>query len=130
MKKVIFGNVILFLFLPMLYYFYLNHEYSISEDPADIERAIATRLPSGGHIRMSEITDNKLHFLFTAGDAVGDGELFKGLNGKYKFHFLGQGTNQIRDRVIETNKGQYLKLSGRNDRNIGKIIINSRRDLD
>ncbi|WGU95831.1 hypothetical protein QJQ58_06065 [Paenibacillus dendritiformis] len=79
---------------------------------------------------MSEITDNKLHFLFTAGDAVGDGELFKGLNGKYKFHFLGQGTNQIRDRVIETNKGQYLKLSGRNDRNIGKIIINSRRDLD
>ncbi|PZM66274.1 hypothetical protein DOE73_07410 [Paenibacillus dendritiformis] len=51
-----------------------------------------------------------------------NGELFKGLNGKYKFHFLGQGTNQIRERVIETNKGQYLKLSGRNDRNIGKII--------
>lgn len=74
-----------FLFLvPVLYYFYLNHEYSISDDPADIERAIATRLTSDGHIRMVQITDNKLHFLFTEGDTVGDGELIKGFNGKYK----------------------------------------------
>lgn len=46
----------------------------------------------------------------------------KGSTANTSFIFWGKERIRSESGYIETNKGQYLKLSGRNDRNIGKII--------
>ena len=43
------------------------------------------------------------------------------VNTRLKFESVGHETNLIRERIIKTNKGQYLKLAGRNIENIGKV---------
>lgn len=99
---------------------YLN-KYSINDNAADIEKDIESRSGMDIVIRDRVVTDNKLHFVFTAGQTVGSGELTRGWNRKYKFEFFGHGTNGIRQRIVETDKGQYLMLAGRNDEYIGSI---------
>lgn len=96
-------------------------KYSIRDYAADIEKDIENRLGMDIVIRDRVVTDNKLHFVFTVGQTVGSGELTRGWNRKYKFEYFGHGTNGIRERIVETDKGQYLMLAGRNDENIGSI---------
>lgn len=124
MKKIAF--VIILVLMLTIGYVVTNkyiEQYSISPTKSDIERFIEDRSNMEVVVRDFVITNNKLHFIFTIGESgnVGSGELKRGLNNKYKFEFYGHGTNVIRQRIIETNKGQYLKLAGRNQQDIGHI---------
>jgi len=125
MKKTTFGMtgliaVILGIFLVVEISHYLN-KYSNSGSAADIEREIERRSGMEIEIRDLMVTDDKLHFVFTAGQMVGSGEFERGWNRKFKFESFGHGTNGMRQRIVETDKGQYLMLAGRNDEHIGRI---------
>lgn len=105
-----------------IYYFSnYSNKYFINNSNKDIEEAIEERIKTDISIRASTVTDDKLHFIFTIGETVGSGELSRGWNNKYKLEFFGHGTNWIRERIVKTKSGQYLKLAGRNDENIGSI---------
>ena len=100
---------------------YFTDRYSIDGSPAEIEAAIERSYGKQIDVRNRVVTGNKLHFIFTDGQTVGSGELTRGWNRKYKLEYFGYGTNQIRERIVETNNGQYLMLAGRNDSDIGSI---------
>ncbi|MNP43724.1 hypothetical protein D3C76_1375600 [compost metagenome] len=104
-----------------LFYYDYSSKYSIDNNIPEIEEEIEKRLESEIEIKKTLLTNNKLHFVFDMSGVMGSGEFRKGWNNKYKFEFVGHGTNSIRERIIETNKGQYLKIAGRNTENIGEI---------
>lgn len=115
-----------FIILVAILYFYIDNyykSYSISEKYKDIEMALEESSDLDVEIKEHVITDNKLHFVFTtSAGTVGSGELVRGWNNKYKVVFFGYGTNWIRERIVETDQGQYLKLAGKNTNNtIGRI---------
>jgi len=120
MKKTVFGLIAVLLIGYLAYSDYTS-KYYIEGTTAGIDTAVGAML--GAEINTQEITivDNKLYFVFTMGSFVGSGELKRGFNQKYSFKFAGHGTNDIRERIVETNKGQYLLTSGQNEQNIGKI---------
>lgn len=98
-----------------------NKEYFINDSNRDIETVLEERMGTDITVRTSTVTDDKIHFIFTIGETVGSGELSQGWNNKYKLEYFGHGTNWIRERIVETKSGQFLKLAGRNDENIGSI---------
>jgi hypothetical protein len=124
MKKTlyIFIGALIFLGIVLVYTSIYLEKYSINATEADIEKAIEERFDMDIVVRAYVATNDKLHFVFTIGDRnVGSGELVRGWNKKYKVEFYGHGTNWIRQRIVETNEGQYLKPAGRNNKNIGSI---------
>ena len=58
--------------------------------------------------------DNKKYVLFMINNSLGMAEVTKGFNNKYKIDFTEYGGGYFRDRVIDTNKGKYLTLAGKN----------------
>lgn len=67
--------------------------------------------------------DNKKLVLFTFNSQLGDAELKKGLNNKYKVEFVGYGTNLFRNQVTQTNKREYLWVMGKNYNDQIKRIV-------
>jgi len=68
--------------------------------------------------------DNKKLVLYTFNSQLGDAELKKGLNNKYKVEFVKYGTNLFQNEVTQTNKGQYLWVMGKNyNREIYRIVL-------
>lgn len=62
--------------------------------------------------------------LFTLNSQLGDAELKKGLNKRYKVEFVGYGTNIFQNQVTPTNKGQYLWVMGKNyNGEIKRIVL-------
>ncbi len=124
MRKTLYGVGGFIIILCMVYFYIDNYDkiYSIRALHNDIEQALEETSDLDVVIKEHAITDNKLHFVFTTtGGTVGSGELVRGWNNKYKVVFFGYGTNGIRERIVETDKGQYLKLAGKNSNNIGRI---------
>lgn len=58
--------------------------------------------------------DNKKYVLFIINNCLGDAELTKGFNNKYKIESTGYGSGFFRDEIKQTNKGKYLILKGKN----------------
>lgn len=70
-----------------------------------------------------ENIDNKKIVLFTIGNEIGESEFTKGPNNKLKIESTGHGSDNIRIRVMTTSKGQYIKVVGKNEQNLKKLII-------
>lgn len=120
MKKTLFIIVGLII-VGSIFYLDFSSKYSIDNNIFEIEEEIEKRLEADIEIKKSQLTNNKFHFVFDMNGVLGSGELRRGWNNKYKFESVGHGTNSISERIIKTNKGQYLKLAGRNIENIGKV---------
>jgi hypothetical protein len=58
--------------------------------------------------------DNKKYVIFIVNNRLGDAELTKGLNNKYKIESTGDSSSYFRDEIKKTNKGKYLILQGKN----------------
>lgn len=73
-------------------------------------------------IRLMKDIDNKRIVLFTTKLHIGEAVLIKGPNNRYKLESTGHGTNEIRSRIMETDKRQYVRILGRNTEGISKIL--------
>jgi len=132
MKKTILITIGLII-CSFIFFINFSSEYSINNNPSEIKEEIEKRLKADIDIKVIRVTNNKLHFVFDMNGSLGTGELRRGWTNKYKFESVGYGTNKLRERIIETNHGQYLKLAGINNDNIGKIkayIDNEIYDID
>lgn len=58
--------------------------------------------------------DNKKYVFFLINNKLGDAELTKGINNKYKINTVGYGSGSLRHEITKTNKGKYLILKGKN----------------
>lgn len=58
--------------------------------------------------------DNKKYILYTTTGKIGFAELVKGPNNKYKIAYTEHNNNFINEKVIETNRGKYIVLIGKN----------------
>lgn len=99
---------------------YLN-TYSMSAIPEEIAEVLEHKTQASVTVKQTSVADDKVCFVFTLSQSVGTGSLTRGWNGKYKLDYFGYGTNEVRDRVVHTNKGSYLMLAGRNQRQIASI---------
>lgn len=61
--------------------------------------------------------DNKKYVLFVINNSLGEAELTKGFNNKYKIETTGYGSGFYRDEINKTNRGKYLIISGKNYEN-------------
>lgn len=61
--------------------------------------------------------DNKKYVLFIINKNLGEAELTKGFNNKYKIETAGYGSGFYRDEINKTNRGKYLIISGKNYEN-------------
>lgn len=61
--------------------------------------------------------DNKKYVLFIINNNLGDAELTKGFNNKYKIESTGYGSNFFTGEIKKNNKGKYLILEGENPNN-------------
>ncbi|MCQ6562999.1 hypothetical protein [Paenibacillus mendelii] len=123
MKNYRRGIMVVVFLLLVTFFVYRNYsqKYAIEGTLAGIDSAVGESLKAEIKTHEIQVVDNKLFFVFTMGSTVGSGELKRGLNNKYAFESAGYGTNDIRERIVETSEGQYLFTAGRNDQNIGKI---------
>ncbi|EGW40328.1 hypothetical protein [Desulfosporosinus sp. OT] len=87
------------------------------------------------YIKQTIDIENRRYVLFTFNDYLGNAELVRGLNGKYKIESTISGSNLFEYRVREINKSKYFVVAGKNfdlkidyakvslDNNEYKIII-------
>jgi len=61
--------------------------------------------------------DNKEYVLYIINDKLGDAELTKGFNNKYKIETIGYGSAFFREEIKKTNKSKYIVLEGKNPNN-------------
>lgn len=106
----------------LLYYMNYQNDYSVNNTESDLQVTINNRLNTEVVLELTENTDNKLHVLFRVGNSVGVAELKKGWNSRYKLLFASLGTDAIEIRKVDTSKGSYLFMAGRNDVGIKKIV--------
>lgn len=94
--------------------------YKIVDDKTQIEKHILEFInrPIGqyDYVDMKQYIniDNKKYILYTTTDKIGFAGLVKGLNGKYKIAYSEHSNNSFDDKVIETNRGKYIILIGKN----------------
>jgi hypothetical protein len=97
------------------------NSYALDDNVPDIEQVLEDRSGTEVTVKGLSATDDKAFFIFTMSGQIGSGELSRGWNGKYKLEYYGYGTDRVRSRVVETGKGFYLMLAGRNEGKIGSI---------
>ena len=106
-----------------------NSTYSISDNnKAEIQNALMksintpTVITKNLEIKQSVNIDNKKYVIYMNTNVIGnfkflgDGELVKGRNNKYKVNlagYAGQST-YLQNKIVETNKGNYLIVYGEN----------------
>lgn len=95
--------------------------YTVANNEQAIGTAITKMIHRPVEIRLTRDIDNKRIILFTNGSQIGEAEFTRGPNRKLKLKSAGYGTNEVRDRILTTNKGQYVKILGRNTANISSI---------
>lgn len=100
--------------------FSYSRTYKISDNKKQLEYNIkqfsnrATVIYNNIDIKQELNLDNKKYILFMTNNNLGDAELTKGLNNKYKIEATGGGSASFRNKIYKTNKGKYLILKGRN----------------
>ncbi|MDF2503295.1 hypothetical protein [Clostridium sp.] len=112
------------------YFINYNATYSITDNKVDIQNALMKFInrPHGTvytknlQLEQAVNIDNKKYALFMNTNAIGnfkflgDGELIKGRNNKYKVDsagYAGQST-YLDNKIVKTDKGSYLIVYGEN----------------
>lgn len=99
---------------------YYSKTYAIKSDKEVIKNHLIqfinrpTVIANSIDIKQELNIDNKKFVFFVINDTLGDAELTKGINNKYKIDTTGYGSGSFRDEIIKTNKGKYLILKGKN----------------
>jgi hypothetical protein len=91
--------------------------YHIEDNKVELKESIKkiTNISTDEITVLQELyIDNKMYLLLKINGGLGEVELTKGINNKYKIENVSHGTNIFRHNIIETNKGKYLILSGEN----------------
>lgn len=94
--------------------------YAIKDNEKQLENNVmqfinrTSVVASNINIKKELNLDNKKYILFSNNNTLGDAELIKGLNNKYKIKSTGIGSGYFRDKIVKTNKGKYLILKGKN----------------
>ncbi|MGK0469371.1 hypothetical protein [Clostridium sp.] len=94
--------------------------YTITDNKRQLEDSITqfnnrpTVIANNIDIKQELNLDNKKYILFMTNNTLGDAELTKGLNSKYKIEVTGGGGAYFRYEIYKTNKGKYLILKGKN----------------
>ncbi len=98
------------------------YTYKVEDDETAITQSISKMVKLPVQIRQMQDVDNMRIVLFTTESQIGEAELMKGPNNKYKLISTGHGTNEIRSRIMETNKKQYIRILGRNTNGVSNIL--------
>lgn len=99
---------------------YYSKTYAIKNDKEVIKNRLiqfinrSTVIANNIDIKQELNIDNKKFVFFVINDTLGDSELTKGINNKYKINTTGYGGGPFRDEIIKTNRGKYLILKGKN----------------
>ncbi|MCD9025339.1 hypothetical protein [Cohnella silvisoli] len=88
-----------------------------------IKEAISEMLAMSVQVKKVEDIDNKKIVLFTTGSETGESEFTRGPNHKLKINSAGHGTNLVRYRIMETNRGQYVRFLGKNEDGVSTITV-------
>jgi hypothetical protein len=97
-----------------------SHTYKITEDKGQMKSNIIqflnrpTVIYKNIDIKQELNIDNKKYILLLNDNILGDAELTKGINNKYKIYSVGSGIGYFRDQVYKTNKGKYFIVEGKN----------------
>lgn len=121
--KAIVAIVIILMILLSMKYIKPMYEYQIQDSQIAISKSIS-KMTGGKPIQiiLIEDVDNKRIVLFQRGSEIGESMLTKGPNNKYRLDSSGYGTNVVRYRILNTNKGQYVKFVGKNSSSISRIL--------
>ncbi|WP_169819250.1 hypothetical protein [Anaerobacillus arseniciselenatis] len=117
--------------------FYYFNEYKIENDKEAIQSSLKVWLNRGSSVEVLEPNVLKVVQLENTKSYVslfqlqegnyGYANLIKGINGKLKIISSGQGSNIIHHQILETNRGKYIVLYGKNpNMEINSISVNSR----
>lgn len=119
MKKKFLIIIFCILIIICIVFLYLR-TYTISDDKKQLENNIAQFIKSPSSIdnnidiKQELNIDNKKYVLLLNNNILGEAELTKGINNKYKIESVGSGGAYFQDKVIKTNKGKYFILQGKN----------------
>ena len=97
-----------------------SRAYTITNDKKQLVDSIkqfsddSTMISSNISIKQELNLDNKKYVLFLKNFYLGEAELTKGLNNKYKIKTIGYDSGFFREEICKTNKGKYLILKGEN----------------
>lgn len=95
-------------------------EYAIADNKKQLENNIKlfinrpTVVTNNINIKQQINLDNKKYILFTMDGELGNAELTKGFNNKYKIEYTGDGTGSFKYRIYKTDKAKYLIIEGKN----------------
>jgi hypothetical protein len=119
MKKSIFASLGIIIIVCIVFISY-SRIYTITDNKRQLEDNITqfskrpTTIANNIDIKQELNLDNKKYILFMTNNTLGDAELTKGLNSKYKIEAIGGGGASFRYKIYKTNKGKYLILKGKN----------------
>jgi hypothetical protein len=128
MKKKIFVCSLLFI-LALISASYLD-KYSIADNQEQIEKGLLQFMNRPQVVTtnidiLEELDlDNKKYVFFLNYDGLGEAELTKGLNNKYKIESVGYGGNFFEKDILKTDKSKYLIIKGKNpNQSIAYIMV-------
>lgn len=121
-KILVASVIVLFFIFISIQYVKPYYSFRIKDDEQSITQSISELLEHPIKIKLMKDIDNKRVVLFTIGSQIGESELTKGPNNKYKLESAGHGSNEVRYRILKTDNGQYIKFLGRNTEGISKIL--------
>ncbi|UZW14452.1 hypothetical protein OSC52_00995 [Clostridium pasteurianum] len=123
MKKIFFTLLSALMIFCAIYIIYVS-PYTIIDNKKQLEVNVknfinkSTVFVENIQIIQELNLDNKKLILFLTNDnLLGDGELTKGINNKYKIEEVGYSNNQFMNHVIKTDKKSYVILEGKNYNN-------------
>jgi hypothetical protein len=129
------------------YFINYNATYSITDNKVDIQNSLMQFInrPHGTvytknlQLEQAVNIDNKKYVLFMNTNVIGNfkflgnGELIKGRNGKYKVDSASYGgqSTYLQDEIVENDKGKYLIIYGENyDKKIAYATVKLMSDRD
>lgn len=129
MRKLL--KVLLFLIIILCVGFvYYSKIYTIKNDIEIVKNSLikfinrSTVITKDIDIKEELNIDNKKYVFFVINNKLGNAELTKGINNKYKINSTGYASGSFRDEISKTNKGKYLILRGKNlDNKIAYIKV-------
>lgn len=134
MKKLTFTVLSVLIIVCIVFTSYLKN-YTITDSKKELENSIMhfinrpTVITNSIVIKQELNLDNKKYILFMINNTLGDAELTKGLNSKYKIKSTEHGSGYFKYEIYKTNKGKYLILKGKNyDMKIAyaKVLIDNK----
>jgi hypothetical protein len=113
--------ILLCLFIIVGTVFSYSRVYTLTDNKAQLKDNILqfsnrpSKIYNNIDIKEELNLDNKKYILYIIDNTLGNAELTKGFNNKYKIETIGSGSSYLFiPEIYKTNKGKYLILKGKN----------------